>query len=349
MKTIILTGGGTAGHILGNIALLPKLETSFGKIIYIGSKNGIEKEIVAKYPQIEYIGTDTVKLIRKFTFKNFKIPFILLKSIKDCQKIIKEKQPDVIFSKGGYVSIPVVMAGHKMGIPVVLHESDLSLGLANKLTKRKVKCICTTFPQTAQKLKNGVWSGSPIRQEIFNGNKDFIKKFDAPKNLPVLLIMGGSQGSNIINNAVWNNLDFLCKNFFVVHITGRDKAKNIKHQNYAELEYTDRIQDLLVASDFAITRGGSNAIWEMLALKIPMLIIPLSKKISRGDQIENAKYFEKEGFSITLLEDELTDLSFKHKIKELLVKKDLILEKMNSVPIRNGTDVIFKAIQKYAK
>ncbi len=348
MKTIILTGGGTAGHVYGNIALLPKLKTAFDKIIYIGSENGIEKELLASYPEVEYIPIKTVKLVRKFTLKNLAIPFVLLKSVSNCKKIIAEKKPDVIFSKGGYVSIPVVFAGSKLKVPIVSHESDLSLGLANKLTKNKVKCICTTFPQTAQQLKNGLWVGPPIRESIKSSNSNAKKQFNIPSNTPVLLVMGGSQGSNIINNAVWENLEFLCSNCFVIHITGRDKAKKIVHKNYAQLEYSHNIGGLLSITDYAITRGGSNAIWELLQMKIPMIIIPLSKKISRGDQVQNAKYFEKEGFSITLFEEELTSISFKQKVKELIVKKDIIKQKMNQMPIRDGLEIIFKTIKKYA-
>lgn len=350
MRTIILTGGGTAGHVLGNVALLPKLQTFFDKIIYIGSEKGIEKDILSQYPDIEYIPIQTTKFIRKWTFKNLSIPIVLLKSIRQCKKIIDLKQPNIIFSKGGYVSLPVVIAGHKKGIPVISHESDLSIGLANRLTENKVKCICTTFPETAQKLKKGLWVGALIRQNLFRGNKEKTKsQFKIPKNLPVLLVLGGSLGANSVNNLVWENLDFLCSSFFVIHITGRNKAKAIQHKNYAQLEYCQIMEDVLSVADFALTRGGSNTLWELVALKIPMLIVPLSKKVSRGDQVENANYFEQKGYALTLSEENLTAPYFQQKIKELQNKKDLIVKNMQETSQRDSLESVFRTIKKYTK
>lgn len=349
MKTIVLTGGGTAGHVFGNIALLPKLEKAFDRIVYLGSENGIEREIIKQHKNVEYVPIKTIKLERKLTLKNLAIPFVLLKSISNCKKILKEINPNIIFSKGGFVSIPVVFAGSKLKIPIVCHESDLTLGLSNKLTKNKAKYVCTTFPKTAQKLKNGLWVGSPIRENLFSGNQSFRQKFKISTNAKVLLVMGGSLGSNDLNKLVWNNLEFLCSNFFVVHLTGKEKSKNITHSNYAQLEFCNEMQNIFAITDFAITRGGSNAIWELVAMKIPMLIIPLSKKISRGDQIENAKYFEDCGFSLTLFDESISDESFKAKVKELSSKKDLIKQKLNEVPKKNSLDIIFNTIIKYSK
>jgi len=350
MRTIILTGGGTAGHVFGNIALLPKLETCFDKIIYVGSENGLEREILSKYKQFQYIPIKTIKFVRKWTIKNLAIPFILYQAVQQCKAIIDKEKPNIIFSKGGYVSIPIVLAGHKKHIPVITHESDLSMGLANRLIKNKVQCICTTFPQTAQKLNNGVWVGSPIRENLFTGNGDYTRnKFQIPQNTPVLLAIGGSLGANAINQLVWNNLDFLCSKFFVIHITGRDKAKVVKHKNYAELEYCEQLENILAITNFALTRGGSNAIWEFIALKIPMLIIPLPRKISRGDQIENAKYFEKMGYALTLNEEDITQLYFKQKINELQNQKNFMIRKMKELPQRNSLEIILKIIQKYCK
>lgn len=349
MPTIILTGGGTAGHVFGNIALLDKLRTYFDRIIYIGSENGVERDIVSKYHDVEYLPVRSVKLIRKFTFKNFTIPFVLMKSYFQCKKIIKEKKPNVIFSKGGYVSIPVVWAGSNLKVPVISHESDLSLGLANRITKNRVKVICTTFKQTAENLKNGVYVGSPTRIKLLHGNKDFAKQFNIG-NKKVLIVMGGSQGSQVINQTVWNNLDFLTKHFFVFHITGKNKKNDkVKNANYVQFEYTDKVEDFLSISDFAITRGGSNAIFEFLTLKIPMLIIPLSKKISRGDQIQNAKYFEKEGFALTLEEENLSNENFKQKIEELISKKDNIKRNMEKLPQKDSLSEIFNIIKQNTK
>ncbi len=346
MKTIILTGGGTAGHVFGCLALLPKLETFFDKIVYIGG-NGIEKEILKNYKNIQYFEIPTTKLERKFTLKNLAIPFVLLKSILECKKIITKTKPNIIFSKGGFVSLPVVLAGASKKVPTILHESDLSLGLANKLVKNKAKVIFTSFKQTALKLKNGVWSGSPIRPQIFCGNKqNALKQFNVLPNKQVLTIVGGSLGATFLNKLVEENFNFLCQNFFVIHITGKNKKTNLKHKNYVQCEYVENIQDVFALTNLAITRGGSNAIFEFLALQIPMLIVPLSKKVSRGDQIENAKIFEKEGFAKVLMEEEKQNLQ--KILKNIVENQQKIKKNMQNYAKTDTLSIIFDTIKKHS-
>jgi len=341
MKTIILTGGGTAGHTFGCLALLPKLRTYFDKIVYVGSYNGIEKDIVKKEKDIEYYPIKTTKLRRKFSLKNLAIPFVLFASIKECKQIIDKVKPNIIFSKGGYVSVPVVLAGHKKHIPIITHESDITMGLANKLTKNKAKVVCHSFiPEKS--FKNSVFSGPLIRESLFNGNKNLKSKMNIPANSNVLLVMGGSLGASSLNELVFNNLDFLCSKFFVIHITGRDKAKAIIHSNYAELEFCDEMENLYAITDFCLTRGGSNALFELLALKIPMLIAPL-KKQSRGEQVKNAEYFYKNGYALVLEEE--TDFELKQKINELISSKNKIKNNLNNAKQKDGVNVVFEQIK----
>lgn len=348
MRTIILTGGGTAGHILPNLALLPNLKKHFERIVYIGSEKGMEKELAGRYPELDYRPVTVVKLRRKLTLKNLAIPFLLLKGTRQAKKILAEIQPDVVFSKGGYVSIPVVLAAHRLGIPVVSHESDLTVGLANRFTKNKVKCICTTFEETANSLKNGVFVGSPIRQELFRGNSFAARqKFGVPVGKPVLLVLGGSLGATNINLAVRENLDWLCQNFFVFHITGKGKTSQINHKNYVQLEFYDAIQDLFALANFAITRGGSNALWELASLGIPTLIIPLEKG-SLGDQLENANYFEKKGLALTLRETQLNSASLKEKVGLLITHKDKFLSNLKKLPENRALEKLTEIILKYS-
>lgn len=347
MKTIILTGGGTAGHVFGNIALLKKLETAFDEIVYIGG-NGIEKQILKDFPNVKFFEIPTTKFVRNFTLKNLAIPFVLLKSFLMCKKIISQTKPNVVFSKGGYVSIPVVFAASSKKVPVICHESDLSLGLANRLTQNKAKVVCTSFYETAKNLKNGVWTGSPIRPQIFCGNKQLaLKNLNISTNLPILLVVGGSLGASFLNNLVFENLDFLCEHFFVVHLTGKNKTKNVVHKNYKQIDYEPNIQNLLSITNFAITRGGSNAIFEFLALKIPMLIVPLSKKISRGDQIENANFFKNQGYAEVMFEENKNE--FCQNVKKLLQNCEKIKKNMQNYTKTSAIDQIFQQILTYSK
>lgn len=302
MKKIIFTGGGTGGHIMPNIALIEKLKTKH-ICKYIGSANSMEEKLIK--PNVDFFAITTCKLKRSLSLSNLLIPFKLIKGICEAKKILKQEKPDLVFSKGGYVSLPVVMACKSLKIPVVAHESDLSMGLANKLACRYTKLVCTTFPETAKTIKNGVWTGSPIRDEIFKGNASTVfKKHNLNKNLATLLIVGGSLGSKNLNELVYKNAKELTNKYNILHITGKNSNLKTNIPNYHILTSTDKIEDYFMASDVVITRGGSNVLFELLALKKPMLIIPLEKG-SRGDQIENAKWFESKGYAKMLSESEV--------------------------------------------
>lgn len=343
MKKIVFTGGGTAGHVIPNLAIINEINDKV-KVYYIGS-NGIEKEIVKKN-NIEFYEITSTKLKRNISLSNFLIPFKLLKAIKQAKNILKKLMPDIIFSKGGYVALPVVFAAKKLNIPVISHESDMTLGLANKICKNKCLKICTSFEKTAIGLKNGVFTGSPLRKEIFKGNKENAKKlFPHFKNSPTILIFGGSLGSKLINEVVFKSLARL-KEYNIIHIVGKNNLKKFKYDNYVQLEFTNEIYDLFALADIIISRAGSNSINEILALNKPNILIPLSKKASRGDQLINANYFKEKGYSKVILEENLNEYSLIKTIEEVLKNKEKYIEKMKKSNIKLANQKIIDMLLK---
>lgn len=329
MRTIVFTGGGTAGHIMPNIALFPEAGKFFDKIVYIGS-NKMEKELLKNYPKVSFYEIQCVKLVRKLTPKNLLIPFKLLTSIKQAKKILKDVDPAIVFSKGGYVALPVVIAASQLNIPVVSHESDFSMGLANKIIYRYSNLMLTSFPNTAENKKKCKHMGTPIRESIFHGNKNNLKlNFDSK---PTILFFGGSLGSKKINDAVEKSFDQLSKKFNILHITGKGKKTSIKNSSYYQTEFTNKIEDYFNAADLIITRGGANALFELLALNKPMLIIPLSKSESRGDQIDNANYFAQKGYAKVLMEEDLSPETLYNAIQNLNKNKEQLIKNMKSNP-----------------
>lgn len=330
MKRIVLTGGGTAGHIYPALAVRERLDESV-EVHFIGGK-GMEKEIIAKEKDITFHEIRTVKLERKLTLSNLLIPFKLFEAIKDAKKKLKEINPDIIFSKGGFVSVPTVLAAAKLGIPVVSHESDLSMGLANKIILKKCDVMCTSFPDTMKDNPKCVYTGQPIRKKIFEGKKSKVwdnNNFD--KNLPCLLVVGGSLGAKFINEKVWVNLDKLCENFNVIHITGKQAKETHSHKNYKQISYAENIGDYFAFSDIVLSRAGSGAINEFVALSLPALLIPLSKECSRGDQIENAKLFAKYGVADVLEEQDYDDAMFLIKLNNLFKNREKFKKNMKKL------------------
>ena len=350
MKTIVLTGGGTMGHITPNLALLPKLKNHFERIVYIGSEKGIERDIIANYPEITYYPITTVKLVRSLSLKNLLIPYKLIKGKRQAQKILTEIKPDVIFSKGGFVSVPVALAGKKLGIPLILHESDFSLGLANKITKRKAKVVLTTFKDTADKISNGLFVGPPIAKiKITQAEKTRIKNmYNLNSDKPICLVVGGSLGASSINKTVIEALDKLLENYQVLHITGKNKSIDIKRTGYTQVDFSTHLPILMSISEIAITRGGSNVIFELLSHNVPMLIIPL-KRGSRGDQIQNANYFEKKGYALTLFENNLNAQNLINSIKQLQTRANLMRANTKYALPKDSLDKIYNTIIKYCK
>lgn len=325
MRTIVLTGGGTAGHVLPAIALLPELKKHFDQIVYIGGA-GIEKNI-AKQNGLKYYEITTVKLRRTLTLKNLLIPFKLIKGIKQAKKILKELQPSVIFSKGGFVALPVVFAASSLGIKVVAHESDMSLGLANRLTAKKCDTLCTTFPLELSKKKypQVVHTGAILRRSIYQGNPENIRLSKNGK--PNLLITGGSLGAAAINTTVWSTLNKLCEKWNVLHITGKGKSNaNYQHTNYLQVEYLDAPQDAFAWANVVMARAGSGTVSEVLALKKPALYIPLPKSESRGDQIQNAEYLRNLGVCEVLAQEDLNEKNLMQMLDQVFQNRQRYID-----------------------
>ncbi len=350
MKRIILTGGGTAGHVTPNIALLPRLRELQYDIHYIGSYNGIEKELIAKQ-QIPYHGISSGKLRRYFSLKNFTDPFRVLKGFNEANHLIKTLKPDVIFSKGGFVSVPVVIAGKRNHIPVIIHESDMTPGLANRISIPSAYKVCCNFPETLKALPEdkAVLTGSPIRQELLTGDPEKARAFCGfTDNKPVILVIGGSLGATAVNQAVRAILPELLKEFQVIHLCGKGKLDTSLSnlEGYVQFEYIqDELRHLFALSDIVISRAGANAICELLALQKPNILIPLSASASRGDQILNARSFERQGFSKVLEEETLTDELLLKSIRELYENRRQYVTAMQRSAQQSPIETIIQLIE----
>ena len=351
MKKIVLTGGGTAGHVTPNIALLPSLKEAGYEVFYIGSYTGIEKQLIEDL-EIPYYGISSGKLRRYKSLKNLSDPFRVLKGYFQARTLMRKIKPDIVFSKGGFVSVPVVLAaGHKR-IPVIIHESDMTPGLANKLELPKASRVCCNFPETKDMFPEGkaVVTGTPIRKELFNGNAvDAINFCGFTDNKPVILIVGGSSGSAVINRAIRENIDKLLKRFNVIHLCGKD---NLDHSldnkpGYAQYEYIKKeLSSMLALADLVISRAGANAICELLALRKPNILIPLSAAASRGDQILNAESFKKSGYSYVIKEEELSSETLFAAIDDVYNNKQTYIETMEKSNLTDSTSIIVGMIEE---
>ncbi len=351
MKKIVMTGGGTAGHVTPNLALVPYLKDAGYEIFYIGSYTGIEKKLVEN-AGITYYGISSGKLRRYHDWKNFTDPFRVIKGFGEANQLLKHIKPDAVFSKGGFVSVPVVMAAARLHIPAIIHESDMTPGLANKLAIPFATKVCCNFPETMEYLPEGkaVHTGSPIRQELFTGDREKGLEFCGFNNeKPVILIMGGSIGSKFINNAVWNALDTLLENFQIIHLVGKgninDTYNNI--EGYRQFEFvSEQLNDVFATTDLMISRAGANSISEILALKIPNILIPLSAAASRGDQILNAESYKKQGFSTVIQEEELTSEILIDSVMDVYNRKDVIKTTMEKSHLLDANATILELIKE---
>lgn len=354
MKRIILTGGGTAGHVTPNIALIPRLQELGYDIQYIGSYTGIEKELIEAF-HIPYHGISSGKLRRYFSLQNFTDPFRVLKGLGEAKKLVRELKPDVIFSKGGFVSVPVVLAGKRAKVPVIIHESDMTPGLANKLAIPSATKVCCNFPETLENLpkEKAILTGSPIRQELLSGNKIAAMEmcgFSADK--PVILVIGGSLGSVAVNTAVRAALPELLEDFQVVHLCGKGKLDEslVNTKGYKQFEYVkNELRDIFAMSTLVISRAGANAICELLALRKPNLLIPLSANASRGDQILNARSFERQGFSTVLEEEDVTKESLLDSIHKLYQERTAYIDAMHNSGQQDSIRTIIQLIEGVSK
>lgn len=356
MKHIVLTGGGTAGHVTPNIALMPRLTELGYRISYIGSVDGMERKLIEEL-EIPYYGIASGKLRRYFDWKNFSDPFRVCKGYGQARRLLKELRPDLVFSKGGFVTVPVVIAAKHRHIPAVIHESDMTPGLANKLAIPSAVKVCCNFPETVKNLpkEKAVLTGSPIRQELLDGDAERARKFcGLDSDRPVIMIIGGSLGAASVNEDIRKILPDLLPDFQVIHLCGAGKLDPSLEgtKGYVQYEYIKKeLADLFALADLVISRAGANAICEILALQKPNLLIPLSAKASRGDQILNARSFERQGFSMVLEEEEITEKTLLSAIRDLYCHKDSYAEAMkknNSIDsITRITDLFEELIQAH--
>jgi len=351
MKKIVLTGGGTAGHVTPNIALLPSLQAAGYEITYMGSYDGIEKKLIEDF-HIPYVGIATGKFRRYLDVKNLTDPFRVIKGFGEARKFLKEYRPDVVFSKGGFVSVPVVRAAATLGIPCIIHESDMTPGLANKLCIPVAKKICCNFPETYKMLPpdKAVLTGSPIRAELAQGNKlAGLDMCGFTANKPVIMVIGGSLGAANVNKAVREALSPLLAKYQIVHLCGKGKIDDslLEIPGYKQFDYIKaELKDLFAMADMVISRAGANAICELLALHKPNILIPLPAASSRGDQILNARSFEDQGFSMVISEEILTTDLLVKKIDELYENRHTFMENMSNSGQLDSITTIMKLIEE---
>lgn len=354
MKNIVLTGGGTAGHVTPNIALLPSLREAGYQISYIGSYSGMEKHLIEEQ-NIPYYGISSGKLRRYLNAKNFTDPFRVIKGFFQARSLLKKLAPNVVFSKGGFVSVPVVLAAGTLRIPAIIHESDMTPGLANKLAIPAAYRVCCNFPETLQFLPAGkaVLTGSPIRAELLTGKKNAgLSLCGFTSDKPVLLVIGGSTGSKVINDAVREILNDLLLDYQIIHLCGKgnlDPSLNTT-DGYAQFEYANQeLCDLFAAADIVISRAGANAICELLALHKPNILIPLSASASRGDQILNARSFEKQGFSLVIEEEQLSAASLNGAIRKITAEKASYISAMKNSRQIDSVRTIMQLIESASR
>ncbi|MBO2826835.1 undecaprenyldiphospho-muramoylpentapeptide beta-N-acetylglucosaminyltransferase [Staphylococcus aureus] len=336
MTKIAFTGGGTVGHVSVNLSLIPTALSQGYEALYIGSKNGIEREMIeSQLPEIKYYPISSGKLRRYISLENAKDVFKVLKGILDARKVLKKEKPDLLFSKGGFVSVPVVIAAKSLNIPTIIHESDLTPGLANKIALKFAKKIYTTFEETLNYLpkEKADFIGATIREDLKNGNAhNGYQLTGFNENKKVLLVMGGSLGSKKLNSIIRENLDALLQQYQVIHLTGKGlKDDQVKKSGYIQYEFVkEDLTDLLAITDTVISRAGSNAIYEFLTLRIPMLLVPLGLDQSRGDQIDNANHFADKGYAKAIDEEQLTAQILLQELNEMEQERTRIINNMKS-------------------
>ena len=351
MKKIVLTGGGTLGHVTPHLALIPHLKDAGYEIHYIGTENGMEAPKMKAVPGIHYHAVKSGKLRRYFSWRNFTDPFRVVAGAFQSARLMGKIRPDVVFSKGGFVAVPVVFGAWLHRIPVLCHESDLTPGLANRLCRPFARRFATTFPECAEKLgKKAEMTGTPLRPELFRGSREkglALFGFDGKK--PVLLMMGGSSGARSVNEALRAALPRLRDHFDVAHICGKGNLKEALRgvPGYAQLEFLDEdLPDALAAADLVLSRAGANALGEFEALGRPMLLVPYPKEASRGDQILNAESLRKRGLCHVLPQEEMTPDSLAEALLSTWADRENLEKALRDAPPADGTKRVLEMIEE---
>jgi len=354
MRTIVLTGGGSAGHVIPNIALIPQLLKEGWSVEYIGSASGIEREIIESLGHVQYHPISTGKLRRYLDMKNLKDPFRVLRGVAQSYRLLRRIRPDIVFSKGGFVSVPVILGSRLNRIPVIIHESDMTPGLANRISIPFASKVCVTFPETLERLPKhkAEYTGSPIRADITQGHATKGRERCGFHNLlPILLVMGGSLGSQAINRRIKEGLEALLVQFQIIHICGKGNMDERYKDTigYKQFEYINEgLADILAMVDIVVSRAGANSIFEFLALKKPMLLIPLTLQASRGDQILNAQSFEKMGYCRVLYEEDVSQSSLYQVIIDLYKDRAAYIERMEQSGTTHSVNHIIQLIEQVA-
>ena len=341
MKHLLFCGGGSAGHVVPNLAVMQELRGEC-RLSYAGSTGGIEERLAqgAGYP---FFGIPCPKLVRSLTPKNLTLPFRMAQSERRALALLKELRPDLVFSKGGYASLPYLRAANKLHIPALTHESDLSPGLATRLAAGHCKLVLTSFAETARRFSNGRCVGSPMRKELFTGSPARARtKYGFTRGKPVLLVLGGGSGSRTLNEAVRAHLPALLETFQIVHLRGSDGPAPGALHGYKAIAYELDMASAYAAADLVLSRAGSNTVFEALALKKPTLFVPL-ERASRGDQLENARHFEALGLCRVLRE---SDLSALPEALSALIRDEALAARLKEAPVKNGTPAVIEAIRE---
>ncbi|MBB6731755.1 undecaprenyldiphospho-muramoylpentapeptide beta-N-acetylglucosaminyltransferase [Cohnella zeiphila] len=353
-KKILFTGGGSAGHVTVNLALIPRFLEEGWKVEYIGSTGGIERQLVSSLRDVRYYGIETGKLRRYLDWNNVKDPFRIAKGVWQAYRLIRKERPDVLFSKGGFVSVPVVLGAWMNRVPIVIHESDLTPGLANRISIPFAGAVCTTFPETGDHLGKGKvhHAGPIVREELRRGNAERGRTFCGfAGGKPVLLVMGGSLGARKINEAVRAALPLLTPAFQVVHLCGKgQRDDSVRSPHYRQYEYVqEELPDLLAMTDVVVSRAGSNSIFEFLALRKPMLLVPLTRQQSRGDQLVNAESFRRSGFCEVLFEEKMTAETLAAEAKRLYENRHAYKREMDRFDQGDALSSVFELVRSAAK
>lgn len=341
MQKLLLTGGGSAGHVVPNLALLPDFSEYF-EVCYLGT-DGIERTL-AEQAGLPFYTVPAPKLVRGSVLKNLALPFRLTHSVRQARKALREIAPDVLFSKGGYAALPAVLAAKRLGIPVFAHESDLTPGLANRLSARRCAAVFTSFPETAEKFRNGVYTGAPVRASLFAGDRgQALARYGFRGEKPVLLVFGGGSGSAALNAAVRGAVFALSDAFDILHLCGKGNAVPAQIGGYVQREYEEDMAAAYAAADLVAARAGSGTVFELLALKKPALLVPLENRRSRGDQVQNAQYFEERGLCRVLREGNLSPRTFEEAVCAL-AKDEALRRRLAAAPFRRGNRAIAAAV-----
>lgn len=353
-KKIVLTGGGTAGHVTPHLSLIPRLKEMGYEIHYIGTEGGIEHQMIAQIPGVTYHSVKSGKLRRYFSLQNFTDPFKVIWGAFQSIGLMRKLKPNVCFSKGGFVSVPVVIGAWLCRVPAVCHESDLTPGLANRICAKFATKVATTFPECAEALgEKGVNTGTPLRPELFQGSRAAglaMAGFDGQK--PVLLMTGGSLGAQSVNKCLREALPNLLPKMDVLHLCGKGNLDEslLDVKGYCQKEFLSaEMADALAVADLVLSRAGSNTLSELLALHKPMLLVPYPLGASRGDQIQNAKSFQKQGLARVLLQEDMTPESMTAALESLLSDREELKQTLAACPVQDGTEPVLELIRQAEK